>query len=602
MHRFTYILASSLLTVILMAGCISSNPSNKSNTPVEGAKQARLLLTFEQQRAFDKAYFEAVCQNLKGNPDAAFELFNYALTINPDAPEALYGLGTLQTSLIDRADSLLVRQGENMLQKAVTLEPSNRYFRQAMAERWRDTGQYDRATQLYEQIAADKPDAESLAILARLYELRNIPDSALHAIARIEQLEGANEQTAISKYRLLVNMGKKEEAYAVIETLCNENPHNLDYRVLRGDVYYNDGDKEKALAIYKEIREIEPDNQSLKSSLINYYFQAGNLDEFDREMTEAMLNPRFDTSAKFSLLKEYALESLQRTEEFQQRIYDHFTEALSLSQDSPIIAQFCLAFLKASSLPDSHKIAPLTAILRDEPENMEARLLVLQQYIRQNKTENIISLCHEGRTLHPDALIFYYYEGMALFQCDRNEECIQTFKQGTEHVVDSIDSDIASDLYAFLGDIYHRQNKNADAYAAYDSALRIKPDNIGCLNNYAYFLSLDRKQLDKALEMSKRAVDSEPSNPTYLDTYAWILYELKQYTQARIYIDETLKNLPADEIEAPSSASLYDHAGDIYFRCGDQVKAEEHWNHALKISEDNELNSKILKKLKTKKL
>lgn len=48
----------------------------------------------------------------------------------------------------------------------------------------------------------------------------------------------------------------------------------------------------------------------------------------------------------------------------------------------------------------------------------------------------------------------------------------------------------------------------------------LKDDNIGCLNNYAYYLSEKEIYLDKAEQMSFRAIKAEPKNATYLDTYA----------------------------------------------------------------------------------
>ena len=121
---------------------------------------------------------------------------------------------------------------------------------------------------------------------------------------------------------------------------------------------------------------------------------------------------------------------------------------------------------------------------------------------------------------------------------------------------------------------------SAEAYAAYDSALVYKPDNIGALNNYAYYLSVERKQLDKAEEMSYRTVKAEPSNGTYLDTYAWILFEKGKYVEARIYIDQALLN------GGDKSSVVVEHCGDIYYQNGEPDKALEFWQKALKLSEE----------------
>jgi Tfp pilus assembly protein PilF len=73
--------------------------------------------------------------------------------------------------------------------------------------------------------------------------------------------------------------------------------------------------------------------------------------------------------------------------------------------------------------------------------------------------------------------------------------------------------------------------------------LKYNPDNIPVLNNYAYYLSLEQTDLDKAEEMSYRTIKAEPNNATYLDTYAWILFQLGQYNDALFYIRQAIDNI-----------------------------------------------------------
>jgi Tfp pilus assembly protein PilF len=110
-----------------------------------------------------------------------------------------------------------------------------------------------------------------------------------------------------------------------------------------------------------------------------------------------------------------------------------------------------------------------------------------------------------------------------------------------------------------MGDILHQKGLMKEAYEAYDSCLQWKDDNMGCLNNYAYFLSESGEQLAKAEQMSYRTVKAEPKNATYLDTYAWILYMLGRYSEANIYIDQALQNLD----ESMDNSVIKEHADKI---------------------------------------
>ena len=148
-----------------------------------------------------------------------------------------------------------------------------------------------------------------------------------------------------------------------------------------------------------------------------------------------------------------------------------------------------------------------------------------------------------------------------------------------------------------LGDVLHKRQRSNEAYAAYDSCLVYDPDKVMCLNNYAYFLSCEQRDLKKAEKMSYRAITAEANNSTYLDTYAWILYQQERYEEARIYIDRALEN---DTTDTDPNGEILDHAGDIYFRLGMPDKALEFWQRALPLGVENE--AILQKKIKKKKL
>ena len=148
-----------------------------------------------------------------------------------------------------------------------------------------------------------------------------------------------------------------------------------------------------------------------------------------------------------------------------------------------------------------------------------------------------------------------------------------------------------------MGDIYHMTEQAEEAYHCYDSALVYNPSNVLVLNNYAYYLSVEEKELDKAEQMSLRTIKAEPSNPTYLDTYAWILYKQQRYEEAYTYIEQALA---ADSV--PSDV-LYEHAGDICYRMGDTARAVDYWKQALEVQRKAEaVEQRLEKKVRTKKM
>ena len=212
--------------------------------------------------------------------------------------------------------------------------------------------------------------------------------------------------------------------------------------------------------------------------------------------------------------------------------------------------------------------------------------------IKKEDYKQIIKVCEPGIEATPDALEFYYYLAVAYNQAEKPDSVISICKRALEHKTADGKKEIVSEFYSILGDMYHTQKQMKEAYAAYDSALVYNPSNIGALNNYAYYLSVERRDLDKAEEMSYKTVKAEPNNATYLDTYAWILFEKGNYAEARIYIDNAMKSEGGDKSDV-----IVEHCGDIYYMTGDVDGALTYWKKALEMgSESKTLKQKIEKK------
>ena len=131
--------------------------------------------------------------------------------------------------------------------------------------------------------------------------------------------------------------------------------------------------------------------------------------------------------------------------------------------------------------------------------------------------------------------------------------------------------------------MYSAADDKEQAEEHYRQAIAINPDNLLALNNYAYLLAVEGRDLDKAERMSYRTIQERPDDINSLDTYAWIFFKQKKYTEALVYIQQAL------DLAKEPAEELYSHAGDIYFWNGEHEKAVELWQQALLIAPDNEL-------------
>jgi tetratricopeptide (TPR) repeat protein len=173
---------------------------------------------------------------------------------------------------------------------------------------------------------------------------------------------------------------------------------------------------------------------------------------------------------------------------------------------------------------------------------------------------------------------------------DCPDEALETFRQAVRQINESSDAQMVTDIYTAMGDLLQEEGNITEACSCYESALKYAPDNILALNNYAYLLSEEGYELEKAEQMSRYTIEVEPDNATYLDTYAWILYKLQRYDEAFTYIQQALENEPE-----PSDV-LYEHAGDICHRLGKKAKALGYWRKALALQLKQGTINKALKK------
>ena len=198
-----------------------------------------------------------------------------------------------------------------------------------------------------------------------------------------------------------------------------------------------------------------------------------------------------------------------------------------------------------------------------------------------------MSFCDVVSSHEPELVEAYSQKSIAYFWMGENEESMAVIAKGLKQV--KTDKDKAL-LYNLRGDYHHTIGDKQKMYADYDSTLIFDPENIAVLNNYAYYLSVENRDLKRALEMSSRTLEAEPLNATYLDTYAWILFKMKKYKEALGYMEKALRYLDRDNPE------IYEHYGDVLYMCGEKEKALENWHKAVQFNGSSPILEQKIKK------
>ena len=524
-------------------------------------------LTYEQRRKFDYFFLEALRMKQKGDYDAAFELYRHCLDIYPQSAAALYEISRFYMALGQE------KKGEKAMKEAVRSDETNFWYKQTLAAYYQQKRDVPKAIAVYEDMARQFPSRlEPLISLVDLYgQTKSYPEE-IKALNRLEELDGKSEQISMEKFRCYLQMGDKEKAFNEIESLSKEYPYDMSYRNILGDVYLDNGKTQEAYDTYQRILEEVPGYAPTVISLAQYYKKTGNDSLYRAQIDTILVNDNVLPDTKMELMRQLILISEQTTKD-STKIVGLFKRILERPQQNADLAMLCAQYMISKKM-EKESVPVLNQILSIDPENKPARLQLLSYAIRDNDMDEVVRVAAPALEYNPDAMEFYYYLGLAYYQKKETEKALDVFRKGIRQVNEKSDKNIVSDFYAILGDIYSTKEMKAEAYAAYDSALVYNPDNIATLNNYAYYLSVDRKDLDKAEEMSYRTVKAEPENATYLDTYAWILFEKARYTEARIYIEQAMRN------GGDTSQVIVEHCGDIYYMLGEKDKALEYWKKA----------------------
>ena len=557
----------------------------KSTREKPAVALAQSSLTPEQQRKYDYFFLEAMRLKEKKDYASAFGLLQHCLDIHPNAASALYEVSQYYMFLRQ------VPQGQEALEKAVANAPDNYWYSQGLASLYQQQNELDKAVTLLEQMVVRFPAKQDpLFNLLDLYGRQEKYDEVISTLNRLEKRMGKNEQLSMKKFRIYLQMKDDKKAFQEIESLVQEYPMDMRYKVILGDVYLQNGKKQEAYDVYQKVLAAEPDNPMAIFSMASYYKQTGQEELYQQQLDTLLLNKKVTPDTKVGVMRQMIVENEQADKDSTQ-IIALFDRIMKQEQDDPQIPMLYAQYLLSKNM-EAESVPVLEQVVDLDPTNNAARMMLIGAAVKKEDYKQIIKVCEPGIEATPDALEFYYYLAVAYNQAEKPDSVISICKRALEHTTADSKKEIVSDFYSILGDMYHTQKQMKEAYAAYDSALVYNPSNIGALNNYAYYLSVERRDLDKAEEMSYKTVKAEPNNATYLDTYAWILFEKGNYAEARIYIDNAMKSEGGDKSDV-----IVEHCGDIYYMTGDVDGALTYWKKALEMgSESKTLKQKIEKK------
>lgn len=547
-------LCKVVLTIVLLGGSLGLHAED-----------------YDSLQSYNYFFLEGVRQQEMGNLTAAFDLLRHARDLNPNAPEVYYLLAPYYVDLKDDTRS------RAYYERAATLDPENSSYIEKLGQLYVSQKDYPNAINAYEKLyALNKARVDVLQILYQLYGSQNEFQQMINVLNRIEVLEGSSEQISLSKMQIYEQMGEKRKEYDELKSLVDSHPLDLNYKVMFGNWLLQNGKKKEAVKLYRNVLKEEPTNALAKLSLLDYYRTIGDQATVDVITQELLQSPKTEKETKIALLRQVISSNQQANVSDSAEVMKLFSQALSVPQTDADILMMKAAYMSLKKMPKAEINRVYEQAIDVEPDNSRARIALIQNIWDTGDYDKVIAICRPAQEYNPEEMVFYYFQGMAQYQKHENDAALQTFRKGVSQIKADSNPDVVSDFYALMGEILHEKGRLAESFQAYDSCLQWKPDNIAAMNNYAYYLSEANKDLSKAEQLSYKTIKAEPNNSTFLDTYAWILFQQKRYEEAKIYIDQAIRS------DSTLTGVVKEHAGDIYAMTGDIDKALEFWQQSLK--------------------
>lgn len=539
----------------------------------------------------DAFFYDGVSKRLAGNHADAFLLYLHTLDICPKHVGANYDISSYYHLMGE--DSLAMQS----LQTAAEADPANYWVRQALVQLYISEDKTDDAIRELDGLAKAYPkNSQLLFMLEELYLKKEDYNKTIETLDRIELLEGKNKDISTEKFRIYSLMKDEQKAFDEMRELAEEYPNDIRYQVLIGDFYLDEGKTEEAMKVYSRIQQTDPYNINLLMSLAKYYEQTDQQQLYMDNLTKIVTNEALPDDTRLRLMQGIAAQNLFGQKNDTTKVAGLFDQIMELPQETTDMGELYARYLVSSDM-SKEKIKPvLYKILDIDPEADIARNQLLLYAIEEDNDDDVMRLCKTAVDYSSKNPMYYYYLSVCHLRHSNYQEAIDANRKGLECLEDDSNIDMIVNMYTIMGDCYHRTGNNQQAFECYDSCLLYRPDDALVLNNYAYYLSLEKKELDKAEKMAAKALQLTKDKPNinYVDTYAWVLFVKKRYEEARKYIDQGVEMTGGKP--SNNDATLLEHAGDIYFKCGDRDKAIRFWQQARSLGGGTKLLEKKIKK------
>lgn len=564
-----------LILILLAISASTADAQRRKNKKSSGPD-------YEDSRKITAFFFEAEKQKMLGNFEEAADAFHECIKIDPNHAAAYYELANLLSVSDQLANAL------PFALRAYELEPQNHWYALFAADIHNGLNDYRSASRLYEQLVEKHPENVDYRYeLATTYLYLNKLEQAIDQYDKIEEMFGVTEEISVQKEKIYLQLDKLDEAIAEIETLIANYPGEQRYLGMLAEIYAANDMTEKAFDVYKRMLKNKPEDPVLHLNLAEYHRKQGDFDKSFDALKIAFNSPSLNIDNKIQIMMSY-----YNLTDGDDRLISQAYELLELlteahPNDAKAHAMKADFLLRDSRLKEARESFYQTVKLDSSRFMVWSSLINTSYELRDHE-----AMEKDSRTaleLFPNQGVLYLLNGIAHNSLKHYDDAIKILNEG--ELFTRTDTYMNVQLLSVLADAYNNLERYEESDETFEKALRKDPNNPLILNNYSYFLSLRGEKLERAAEMSRKSNVLEPRQASYQDTYAWILYQKKEYEEALEWILKAMKS------GGEKSGVIVEHYGDILFKLGEKERALEQWKIALELGDHSDgLTEKIERK------
>lgn len=463
-------------------------------------------------------------------------------------------------------------------------------------------GQYKTALHNYTKLMRlDSRNPYNYRLAAALYAQTNMPFMAISVLDSAEYKLGFVPELWNDKRELMIRHKLYDRAISETLSRVANNPYDTgNYRVL-ADLYARTGNDSLAMVNFQKATELAPNDVGTLLAASRYYLSVGNERKYLTTIQTIFGLDNVGLDTKLALYDSV----IEDIDFYRRNFYSINTLIMVLRLKHPgeyeVADRYATHLIRAGELDKALEVYKEEAARPNAPVEAYTQVVGIEDYL--GRRDSVMHYLDVAIGKFPTNGHLHLYRAYELQRSGESEKVVVgAYKKYLKIATTAEDK---SNACASLGDYYFAQNKPNKSFRWYAKALDHNPDNALVLNNWAYFISelagptptlsaAQTHELERALEMSRRACELSTSNATYLDTQAWILHLLGRNDEAKVVMKQAIS------LNSQEDDTLLEHYADILAATGEDFMAEIYYKRSIKAGGNQQRIEAKIEALKAK--